>query len=98
MQGPNFLDLAKVISDEHYDNTNPHLPATQNRRNGGHKTRQWVGRKLPLDVVIEEAVAHVDKPPRGRLDLQTELDAVGFDLAEIRVRESGEDRGPVVLV
>jgi hypothetical protein len=45
MQGLNYLDLAKVLANEHYENTNAHSVAPKNRR-GRHNARQWAGTHL----------------------------------------------------
>lgn len=46
MQGLNYLDLAKVIANEHYEHTGLHTVPSANRRRRGYKTRQWAGTHL----------------------------------------------------
>ncbi len=45
MQGPNYLDLARLIADERH-NINPHTPGPQPSTRRAHRTRQWVGHYL----------------------------------------------------
>jgi hypothetical protein len=65
MQGPSYLDLAKVIASEHRT-TSPDAPAPQTRRDGGHRTRQWVGLRL---IHIGERM--IPKPAELQLKVST---------------------------
>ena len=65
MQGQNYLDLARLIADEHYT-TNPHSPAPESGTARVRRTRQWVGRHL-----IQMGERLIVKPTELQLKVST---------------------------